>query len=98
MCQCTPEAVTRPMEVRTRKQGAAARETGRAEEPPVERISINAVFSAADDLNDKKFIALQFGVGPQLAALEKMVYPAGKISGLIGAALDAIGDALFGGG
>lgn len=36
------------------------------------------------------------GVGTRLAALEKMVYPAGKISGLIGAAIDAIGDAVGG--
>jgi hypothetical protein len=38
------------------------------------------------------------GVGPRLAALEKMVRPAGKLSGLIGAAIDAVGDALGVGG
>jgi hypothetical protein len=39
------------------------------------------------------------GVGPRLAALEKMVNPASKLSGLIGAAIDAVGDALgLGGG
>ncbi len=40
-----------------------------------------------------------FGIGPQLAALEKMAYPtAGLFSGLIGAAIDAVGDALGLGG
>ena len=44
-------------------------------------------------------LARTMGVGPRLAALEKMVHPAGKISGLIGAAIDAIGSALgLGGG
>jgi hypothetical protein len=39
-----------------------------------------------------------FGIGPQLSALEKMVLPSSKIAGLIGAAIDAVGDALGGGG
>jgi hypothetical protein len=34
------------------------------------------------------------GIGPQLAALEKMVYPSNLIGGLLGEALDKIGDAL----
>src|SRR5262249_12156311 len=62
------------------------------------KVTVNAVFSAADALNDDDKLARTFGVGPQIAALEKMVYPAWKVSGLIGAALDAIGDALVGGG
>jgi hypothetical protein len=44
-------------------------------------------------------LAKLFGIGPQLAALEKMVLPSSKITGLIGTAIDAIGDALgLGGG
>jgi hypothetical protein len=39
------------------------------------------------------------GVGPQLAALEQMVHPTNIIGGLIGQAIDAVGDALgLGGG
>jgi hypothetical protein len=50
-------------------------------------------------LGDKKVLARAFGVGPRLAALEKMVNPSALIAGAIGAALDAIGDALgLGGG
>jgi hypothetical protein len=35
-----------------------------------------------------------FGIGPQLAALEKMVYPPRPPGGAIGAAIDAVGSAL----
>jgi hypothetical protein len=38
------------------------------------------------------------GVGPRLAALEKMVHPSNVIGGLIGAAIDAVGSALGVGG
>jgi hypothetical protein len=95
--QFNPETLTRTIQIPPRATGATGRETGQAGEPPVEKITVNAVFSAADALNAANPIALTLGVGPQLAALEKMVYPAGKLSGLIGAALDAIGDAVLGG-
>jgi hypothetical protein len=94
--QFNPESLTRTIQVPSRNTGVTARETSQAGEPPVEKLTINAAFSAADALNDNNDLARQFGVGPQLAALEKMVYPAGKLSGLIGAAIDAIGDAIAG--
>jgi hypothetical protein len=44
-------------------------------------------------------LARTMGVGPRLAALEKMVNPASKLNPLVGAAIDAIGSALgLGGG
>jgi hypothetical protein len=49
-------------------------------------------------LAEDKALAKLFGIGPQLAALEKMAVPSTKLAGLIGAAIDAIGDALGGGG
>ncbi len=70
--------------------------------PPVESFQVTAHFSAADDLGKGGAVSAiprLFGIGPQLAALEKMVYPeGGLISGAIGAAIDAIGDALNLGG
>lgn len=96
--QFNPETLTRTIQVPPRNAGATTRETGQAGEAPVEKVTVNAVFSAADALNGNNPLARAFGVGPQIAALEKMVYPAGKLSGLLGAALDAIGDAIFGGG
>lgn len=96
--QFNPESLTRTIQIPPRNTGTTARETSQAGEPPVEKVTVSAVFSAANALNDNNALARQFGVGPQLAALEKMVYPAGKLSGLIGAAIDAIGDAITGGG
>ena len=95
--QFNPESLTRNIEIPPRPSGATSRETGQAGEIPVEKISLTAHFSAADQLGANNPLARIFGIGPQLAALEQMVHPSGKISGLIGAALDAIGDALFGG-
>jgi len=70
--------------------------------PPTETFQITAHFSAADDLGKggaAAAIPRLFGIGPQLVALEKMVYPSGGLfSGLIGEAIDAIGDALGLGG
>lgn len=96
--QFNPESLTRNIQIPSRPTGATGRETSQAGEKPVEKITLTAHFSAADQLKSNNPLARAFGIGPQLAALEKMVYPAGKISGLIGKAIDAIGDAIFGGG
>jgi hypothetical protein len=97
--QFNPETLTRTIQVPARPSGAAARETTQAGEPAIEKISLKAQFSAADGMGTNNVLARTMGVGPRLAALEKMVHPAGKLGGLIGAALDSIGDALgLGGG
>lgn len=95
--QFNPESLTRDIQIPPRPTGAASRETNQASEPPVEKITLTAHFNAADQLNKNNPLARGFGIGPQLAALEKMVHPTGKISGSIGEALDAIGDEIFGG-
>ena len=96
--QFNPESLTRSLRIPERPQGATARERTQAGEQTFESISLKAHFSAADMLNEDKVLARMFGVGPQLSALEKMVHPSSKIAGLIGAAIDAIGDALGGAG
>jgi hypothetical protein len=97
--QFNPESLSRTLQIPQRPTGATQRETTQAGEKTFEKISFKAHFSAADMLNDGKALAKLFGIGPQLAALEKMVSPSSKIAGLIGAAIDAIGDALgLGGG
>lgn len=96
--QFNPESLTRNIQIPPRPTGASARETSQAGDTPVEKITLTAHFSAADQLKSNNPLARAFGIGPQLAALEKMVYPAGRISGLIGKAIDAIGDAIFGDG
>jgi hypothetical protein len=96
--QFNPESLTRTIQIPPRPSGGAARETSQAGEPSIEKISFKAQFSAADGMGTGNLLARTMGVGPRLAALEKMVHPAGPISGLIGAAIDAIGNALGGGG
>jgi hypothetical protein len=96
--QFNPETLTRTIQIPPRPSGGAARETTQAGEPSIEKISLKAQFSAADGMGTGNVLARTMGVGPRLAALEKMVQPAGKIGGLIGAALDAVGDLLGGGG
>ncbi len=104
--QFNPEQLARTINIpqpraQTPHESARPRESGTTGVPPTETFTITAHFSAADDLGKGGAVSAiphVFGIGPQLAALEKMVYPAGPLTGLIGQALDAIGDALGGGG
>ncbi|WP_257388782.1 hypothetical protein [Tahibacter caeni] len=91
--QFNPESLSRTLQIPPRPSGATQRETTQAGEKTFEKIGFKAHFSAANLLDEDKAIAKLFGIGPQLAALEKMVMPAGK-DGLVGAVIDAIGDAL----
>jgi len=92
--QFNPDTLSRNISIPERPTGATSRETSQAGNIPVERITLTAHFSAADKLNTGNIIAQEFGIGPQLAALEKMVYPSNLIGELLGEALDKIGDAL----
>ena len=94
--QFNPEQLTRTVQIPRRSTGATGRETDQAGEVPIESISLTAYFSAADQLNDDNVLARAFGIGPRLAALEKMVYP--QAGSIIGAVVDAIGSALGVGG
>ncbi len=97
--QFNPESLSRTLQIPQRPTGATQRETTQAGERTFEKIAFKAHFSAANLLDEGKALAELFGIGPQLAALEKMVIPSGKIAGLVGAAIDAVGDALgLGGG
>ncbi len=100
--QFNPEQISRTITIP--RDSAQTPETARQTEPhqtsapPTESFTVTAHFSAADDLGEggaAAAIPRLFGVGPQLAALEKMVYPeSGFVSGAIGAVVDAIGSAL----
>src|SRR5262245_56758890 len=96
--QFNPESLTRTIHIPPRPSGGSARETTQAGDPTIEKISLKAQFNAADGMGTGNVLARTMGVGPRLAALEKMVNPASKLSGLLGAAIDAIGSALGGGG
>ncbi|WP_424929850.1 hypothetical protein [Amaricoccus tamworthensis] len=71
-------------------------ETHRAHAAPVESFTLNLKFDASDDLDQGDGTARLFGVGPQLAALEKMVNPDSN-GALLGAVVDAVGSLLGGG-
>jgi hypothetical protein len=92
--QFNPESLSRALQVPARPTGATQRETTQAGEKTFEKITFKAHFSAANMLDEDKVLARLFGIGPQLAALEKMVLPSSKIAGLIGAAVDAIAGAV----
>jgi len=92
--QFNPESLARSLQIPPPPTGATQRETTQAGERTFEKISFTAHFSAANMLDEGKALAELFGIGPQLAALEKMVLPSSKLAGLVGAAIDAIGSAL----
>lgn len=107
--QFNPEQLTRTIQIPGRgadsQAGGCAPSrttvTGQTCTPPMESFTLTAHFSAADDLGEggvKSAIPRVFGIAPQLAALEKMVYPPAKPGGLIGMAIDAVGAALSSGG
>lgn len=96
--QFNPETLTRSIQIPPRPNVGAARETTQAGEPSIEKITLKAEFSAADGLNTNNVLARTMGVGPRLAALEKMVHPSSILGGAVGAALKAVGGALGIGG
>jgi hypothetical protein len=106
--QFNPEQISRTINIPSNNSRSDNPETSRLTEPramsapPTESFSITAHFSAMDDLGEGGAVSAiprVFGIGPQLAALEKMAQTsAGFLSQGIGAAIDAIGDALGGGG
>lgn len=85
--QFNPDTLTRTVQAPPRPTSGKDAETYQAGEPSVEKISLKASFSAADDLGQNKELARKFGVGMRLAALEKMVHSAGPLSEAIGKTL-----------
>lgn len=94
--QFNPETLTRTVQIPPRPTSGTARETTQAGEPAVEKITLKASFSAADEFGENKALARLFGVGTRLAALEKMVYPSNDLLAAIGAAIGALTGALGG--
>jgi hypothetical protein len=96
--QFNPEKVTRTIEVPERPAGSGSRETSQAGEVPIEKLDLTATFSAADMLASNNVIARASGIASYLAALELMANTKAAAGGLLGAAIDAIGSLLGGGG
>ncbi|HVO10139.1 MAG TPA: hypothetical protein VMX54_05235 [Vicinamibacteria bacterium] len=75
--QYNPDTLTRTLQVQGAGEGAAHAEVLRLKGPPVETIRLEAELDATDQLEapDDNPDAVQYGLEPQLAALEVLVYP-----------------------
>lgn len=101
--QFNPEQMARTINLQppgSERGQRAQTERAAAAGPPTEEFTVTIQLSAAEDLGSPgpfTGVTRTFGIGPQIAALEKMAYPNGP-NGLIGAAIDAIGSAIAGPG
>jgi hypothetical protein len=91
--QFNPEQISRTLHVPERPTGASSREPTQAGDVPVEHIELTLRLSADDDALPP--FVRTVGILPPLAALEKMVRPAGPIFSAV-AALDAVASAVGG--
>jgi len=89
--QFSPEKMQREFRIPDRDLKT---ETNQSGTHPVEKLSFTAHFDASDFLNQDEDITKLFGIGPQLAALEKLVYPITANSSLVGFVLDKVGKSI----
>ncbi|HEY1938443.1 MAG TPA: hypothetical protein VGJ33_10960 [Candidatus Angelobacter sp.] len=73
--QYNPESITRSLKPRTVGDEPDRTEVLRLTGPPVETITVNAEIDATDQLAVGDTTAQSFGIQPQLAALETLIYP-----------------------
>ena len=76
--QINPSQLTRTLKVRgAGAEGGDRSEAMRLTGPPVETMKVEAELDATDKLEspDENEDAVEFGLRPELAALESMVYP-----------------------
>jgi hypothetical protein len=76
--QYNPDTLTRTLQVQgVGQDGGDRSEALRIKGPPVETLKIEAEIDAADQLEhpDQNRITVQYGIQPQLAALETIIYP-----------------------
>lgn len=74
--QYNPDTLTRSFKIKSIEEGGDRSEALRLTGPPVETIKLDAEIDATDQLEIPDPNALQYGITPQLAALEILVYPA----------------------
>src|SRR5215813_8214892 len=74
--QYNPDSLTRTLQPQTVKESGDRSEALRLTGPPVETIKLDAEIDATDQLEfpDQNSTAVEFGIQPQLAALETTVY------------------------
>lgn len=75
--QYNPDTLTRTLQAQTVGEGADPSEALRLKGPPIETIKLEAEMDATDQIEfpDRNASTVEFGLQPQLAALETIVYP-----------------------
>jgi hypothetical protein len=73
--QYNPETLTRSYKVKGIQEGGDRSEALRVTGPPVESFKLDAEIDATDQLEVSDSTATQYGIFPQLSALELTVYP-----------------------
>ncbi|MGB3615222.1 MAG: hypothetical protein WBA10_15620, partial [Elainellaceae cyanobacterium] len=74
--QYNPETLTRTLQPQVAEgENTAQAEALRLEGAPVETIKVDAEFDATDQLESADPTAIEYGVYPQLASLEILIYP-----------------------
>src|ERR1044071_7460143 len=75
--QYNPDTLSRSLQPQTVKESGDRSEAMRLTGPPVETIKLDAEIDATDQLEfpDQNRNVVQFGIQPQLAALETLIYP-----------------------
>ena len=75
--QYNPDTLSRSFQPQTVKESGDRSEAMRLTGPPVETIKLDAEIDATDQLEfpDQNRTVVEFGIQPQLAALETIVYP-----------------------
>jgi len=74
--QYNPDTLTRTLQVQgSGAEGGDRSEALRLKGPPIETIKLDAEIDATDQMEFGDEITAQFGIHPQLAALESIVYP-----------------------
>jgi hypothetical protein len=76
--QYNPDTLSRTLKIKGAEEGGDRSEALRLTGPPVETIKLEAEIDATDQLEtpSQNQTTVQYGIAPQLAALETMVYPA----------------------
>ena len=76
--QYNPDTLTRSLKIKGADEGGDRSEALRLTGPPVETFKLDAEIDATDQLEVADANTLQFGIFPQLSALETLVYPASQ--------------------
>lgn len=76
--QYNPDTLTRSLKIKGADEGNDRSEALRLTGPPVETFKVDAEIDATDQLEVADANTLQYGIFPQLSALETLVYPASQ--------------------